>query len=207
MLARAYAEGVGVEPDMVNAIPHFTFSCKEGVPRACEELGFHTLKGNGITRDVARATTLFEGACESGRKNSCAIAGAIHAGAWSETHDRDKALHYSKRACSLGQRAGCARAKQLESKRWKPTYPQFVKGCRTGCIDNGKQDLEPGALTGENLVNMCESTCACMTDALVRHPDFVGFEDTNAALGAMKDVNEDTRYLACVEEAAERLVK
>lgn len=95
--------------DHREGILRYDESCRDGVMRACNELGARYLAGEGVPRDPARARQLFERACEGGEIGACFnLAHLFHTGAEGVSVDLALAARYYDRACTGNDMGACS---------------------------------------------------------------------------------------------------
>jgi TPR repeat protein len=107
-LARALAEGEGVEKDQAAAIPLYRRACNEGVSFACVNGAVQLLNLPDGQHDYPAAAELSLKACDAGEHLGCANFG--HQLYDLEERDFSYAMTFFLSTCDAGLAAGCRRA-------------------------------------------------------------------------------------------------
>jgi TPR repeat protein len=96
-LGRAYSEGIIVQKDELVASKYTELSCKSGILRACNSIGYQSETAN--VPDLNKAIEHYEHACSNGNLMGCSNVGSHSKGA--------RELLYKSKACLGGYARGC----------------------------------------------------------------------------------------------------
>ena len=110
-LGTMYLLGLGVDPDLNDAIELYQKACDLGDSDECLILGpisdfYYTVKGSGL--NYTQLALIFQNDCNNGDGLACVALGFAYESGLGVDQDLFEAAEYFQRACDLGYEEGCA---------------------------------------------------------------------------------------------------